>query len=76
MLLRSFSPKLGHRDSWAWIKEGSGLYGVKSASKFLQGDPEFVDGNLYNKLWRVKAPSGTIALTLRIFLNREKQSAH
>lgn len=69
-LLRSFSPKMGQGDSWAWIKEGSGSYSVKSAYEVLQGDVLEDEGSLFNNLWRAKAPSNSRALAWRVLLNK------
>lgn len=37
-LISCFSPSLTVQDEWTWIKEGSGIYSVRSAYEFLQGD--------------------------------------
>lgn len=70
LLLRSFSPKMDHRDTWCWLKDGSGIFSVKSAYESLQNTPQPVEGNVFSKLWKAKAPSNSIALAWRIFLKR------
>lgn len=69
-LIRSFSPKMDFRDSWAWLRDGSGSYSVKSAYVLLQGDVQEDDGWVFRKLWKSKAPSGSKALVWRVLLGK------
>lgn len=66
----SFSPKLGVCDSWCWVKDGSGVYSVKSAYVELQGNLGVVERTVFSRIWRAKAPSGQKALAWRIIINR------
>lgn len=69
-LLRSFSPQMNRRDSWVWIRDGSGSYTVKSAYEELRGGYYVDEDNFHRKLWSTKAPSISIALAWKVSLNR------
>lgn len=65
-----FSPKLGQRDKWVWVKDESGVYSVKSAYALIHDDSVAEDSWVFNKLWKAKAPSGLIALAWRVLIDR------
>ncbi|XP_057419056.1 uncharacterized protein LOC130713295 [Lotus japonicus] len=66
----SFSPKLDVCDSWCWVKDGSGLYTVKSAYVELQGNSGVEEKRVFRRTWQTTAPSGHKALAWRVLINR------
>ena len=66
----SFNPREGQRDRWSWIKESSGVFSVRSAYRWIQGETEEEDEEVFSLLWRVKAPSNPTTLAWKMILNR------
>ncbi|XP_057444048.1 uncharacterized protein LOC130736222 [Lotus japonicus] len=67
-LLGNFTPKLGTRDSWAWTKDASSSYSVKSAYCLLHGEFEVDAWEIFRLLWSLKAPPSIKALSRRVIL--------
>lgn len=47
----SFSPKVSNKDSWCWVKEGSGLYSVSSAYEVLQDGSGMEERRAFRHIW-------------------------
>lgn len=63
---------VGQRDKWVWIKESSGVFTVRSAYEYLQGEHTLSDNEviIFRKLWSAKVPSNATALAWKTLLQR------
>lgn len=71
-LIACFSPSVNRSDQWCWTKEGSGIYTVNSAYRFIQGKSDLLgnDSGVFSKLWAAKVPSNAVALSWRVLNSR------
>lgn len=69
-IIQSFSPNRGVKDKWFWIKEGSGVFTVRSAYEALCPPNVELEEDCFKLLWRFGAPSNAIALGWKVLLNR------
>lgn len=66
----SFSLVQNRKDKWVWIKDGSGVYSVKSAYETISDFGTEEHGLIFDLIWRSWAPSNARAFGWRVFLNR------